>query len=298
MTAPNPRDFPPEAWRLFDQYVHGDIGRREFLDAAARHAGSAAMATAWLAALSPQFALAQQVPPNDARIASERAAFSAPQGHGEVKGLLVRPAGARPAAGWPAVLVVHENRGLNPYIEDVARRLAVAGYVAFAPDALAPLGGYPGNEDEARKLFPQVDQAKARQDFLAAALALQALPGHSGRVGVVGFCYGGGMANWLATQWPALAAAVPFYGGQAPAADAPRIKAPLQLHYAGNDERINAGWPPFEAALKAAGVPHEAHFYPGTQHGFHNDTTPRYDTAAAALAWDRTLAFFARHLRS
>ncbi len=292
------QDFPAEVLRLFDQFVHGDLSRRGFLDAAGRHAGSAAVATAWLAALSPQFALAQQVKPDDVRVSTRRAEFPSAQGHGQVRGLLVQPAAAMPEKGWPAVLVVHENRGLNPYIEDVARRLAVAGYVAFAPDALAPLGGYPGNEDDARKLFTQLDQAKSRQDFLAAALALHGLPQTNHRVGVVGFCYGGGMANWLATQWPELAAAVPYYGGQAPAGDVPRIKAPLQLHYAGNDERINAGWPAYETALLAAGVRHEAHLYPGTQHGFHNDSTPRFDAAAAGLAWQRTLTFFERHLRS
>ncbi len=298
MTRPTARDFPPDVLHLFDQFVHGDLSRRGFLDAAGRLGGSAAVASAWLAALSPQFALAQQVKPDDARIGTRRAEFASPQGYDTVSGLMAQPAGQPPAQGWPSVLVVHENRGLNPYIEDVARRLAVAGYRAFAPDALTPLGGYPGNEDAARTLFSQLDQAKSRLDFLAATQALQALPQGNRRVGVVGFCYGGGMANWLATQWPELAAAVPFYGGQAPVADVPRIQAPLQLHYAGTDERINAGWPAYEAALKAAGVSHEAHLYPGTQHGFHNDTTPRFDAAAATLAWQRTMGFFERHLRT
>ena len=294
---PTANDFHPEVLRLFDQYVHGGLSRRGFLDAATRHAGSVAGAAALLAALSPQFALAQQVKPDDARVSSRRVEYPSPQGTGQVRGLLAVPARPARAGKLPAVLVVHENRGLNPYIEDVARRLALADFIAFAPDALAPLGGYPGDEDKARELFPKLDQPKTRQDFLAAALTLKSLPESNGRVGVVGFCYGGGMANWLATQMPDLAAAVPFYGGQAPVADVPRIKAPLQLHYAGVDERINTGWPPYEAALKAAGVRHEAFFYEGTQHGFHNDTTPRFDRAAAQLAWQRTMAFFETHLR-
>ncbi len=296
MTRLTADDFHPEVLGLFDRYVHGDLSRRGFLDAAARHAGgSAGGAAALLTALSPQFAAAQIVQPDDGRIRTRVAEFGSAQGNGQVKGLLARPAAA--AGRLPTILVVHENRGLNPHIEDIARRLAVANFVAFAPDALAPLGGYPGDKDKARELFPKLDQTKTRADFLAAALALKGLPESNGRVGVVGFCYGGGMVNWLATQWPELAAGVAFYGGQPPAADVPRIKAPLQLHYAGSDERINAGWPPYEAALKTAGVTHEAFFYPGTQHGFNNDTTPRFDSAAAAQAWQRTLAFFDRHLR-
>jgi carboxymethylenebutenolidase len=289
-------DFHPEVLRLFDRYVHGQLSRRGFLQEASAHAGgSAAGAAALLAALSPQFAQAQQVKPDDARIVASRAEFASPQGNGQVKGYLVRPAGVQ--GKLPTVLVVHENRGLNPHIEDIARRLALANIVAFAPDALAPLGGYPGDEDQARDLFGKLDQVKARQDFLAAAQALRALPGGSGRVGAVGFCYGGGMVNWLATQWPELAAGVPFYGGQPPAGDVARIKAPLQLHYAGHDERINAGWPAYEAALKSAGVRFEAFVYAGTQHGFNNDTTPRFDAEAAKLAWGRTLAFFEQNLR-
>ncbi len=291
------QDFHPEVLRLFDQYVHGDLSRRGFIDSAARYAGgTAAGATALLSALSPQFAHAQVVRADDARLQSRVTDFPSLAGNGQVRGLLARP--ARAAGRLPAVLVVHENRGLNPHIEDITRRLALANFLAYAPDALAPLGGYPGDEDRARELFAKVDQAKARADFLAAAQALKALPECNGRVAVVGFCYGGGVANWLATQWPDLAAAVPYYGGQAPAADVPRIKAPLQLHYAGIDERINAGWPAYEAALKAAGVVHEGHFYAGTQHGFNNDTTPRFDSAAAALSWQRTLSFFEKHLRT
>jgi carboxymethylenebutenolidase len=296
MTRLTAQDFHPEVLQLFDRYVHGGLSRRGFIDAAARHAGgSAAGATALLAALSPRFAEAQVVKPDDPRIATRRAEFPSPEGTGTVKGLLAVPTQA--SRRQPAVLVVHENRGLNPHIEDIARRLAVAGFIALAPDALAPLGGYPGDEDKARELFGKVDQPKTRADFLAAAQALKTIPGSNGRVGVVGFCYGGGIANWLATAWPELGAAVPFYGGQPPLADVARIKAPVQLHYAGVDERINAGWPAYEAALKAAGVPHEAFVYAGTQHGFNNDTTPRFDTAAAALAWGRTLAFFEKHLR-
>jgi carboxymethylenebutenolidase len=290
-------DFHLEVLRLFDCYVHGDISRRRFLDATTRHAGgSLAGASALLAALQPRFAQARQVRPDDARLQPGSAEFPSPKGYGQVRGLLVRPAQAR--GPLPAVLVVHENRGLNPHIEDIARRLALADFIAYAPDALAPLGGYPGDQDRAREMFPRLDQVKTRQDFLAAATALKSLPGANGRVGVVGFCYGGGIANWLATQWPELGAAVPFYGGQPPSAEAARIKAPLLLHYAAQDERITGGWPAYEAALQSAGVSYEAHVYAGTQHGFNNDTTPRFDAAAAQLAWQRTLAFFGQHLRS
>jgi len=294
MTRLTAQDFQPEVLQLFDRYVHGDLSRRGFLDQAGRFAGSPAAAAALLAALSPQFAAAQVVAPTDPRIATRRASFDSPQGHGTVHGLLARP--MQPAGKLPAVLVVHENRGLNPHIEDITRRLAVDGFVAFAPDALASYGGYPGNEDDARAAFAKVDQAKARADFVAAARALRTLSESTGKVGVVGFCYGGGMANYLATQLPELAAAVPFYGGQPPAADVPKISAPLLIHYASDDERINAAWPAYEAALKAAGKRYEAHIYPNTQHGFNNDTTPRFDAAAAKLAWERTLAFFRRHL--
>ncbi|MDO9073598.1 MAG: dienelactone hydrolase family protein [Rubrivivax sp.] len=294
MTRLTAQDFQPEVLQLFDRYVHGDLGRRGFLDQAARFAGSPAAAAALLAALSPQFASAQVVAPTDARIATRRASFDSPQGHGLVQGLLARP--MQPVGKRPAVLVVHENRGLNPHIEDITRRLAVDGFLAYAPDMLASYGGYPGDEDKAREAFAKVDQAKARADFIAAAQALRTLPESTGKVGVVGFCYGGGMANYLATQLPELAAAVPFYGGQPPAADVPKISAPLLIHYASDDPRINAGWPDYEAALKAAGKRYEAHVYPNTQHGFNNDTTPRFDAAAAKLAWERTLAVFRQHL--
>lgn len=295
-TAPRLRasDFSPGILRLFDRYVHGDVSRREFLDAAQRLLGSAAAASATLAALSPRFAWAQQVKPDDPRISTRPQRFDSPAGHGTVRGLLAAPAQAR--GPLPTVLVVHENRGLNPHIEDIARRLAVEGFLAFAPDALDSLGGYPGDEDRARELFPKLDPAKVRADFLAAAQAVRALPSSNGRLGVVGFCFGGSIANFLATQLPELQAAVPFYGGQPPVEDVPRIKAELLLHYAGQDERINAGWPRYEAALRAAGVRYEAHVYEGTQHGFNNDTTPRYDARAAALAWERTLALFRARL--
>jgi carboxymethylenebutenolidase len=288
------RDFDPAVLKLFDQYVHGQLSRRGFLDEAARYATAGTTAAGILAALSPSFAGAQQVSPQDARIRTSRIEVPSPQGHGMVKGLLAQPAQPRDKA--VAVLVVHENRGLNPHIEDVARRFAVEGYTAFAPDALAPLGGYPGDEDKARELFPKLDQVRTREDFVAAHGHLVTQAGSASRVGAVGFCYGGTVVNFLATRLPTLAAGVPFYGGQPVAADAARIRSPLLLHYAGDDERINAGWPAYEAALKAAGAAFEAHVYSGVQHGFHNDTTPRYDDAAAKLAWQRTLAFFRRTL--
>jgi carboxymethylenebutenolidase len=282
-------DFPPEVLRLFDQYVHGQIDRRQFLDRAARWAVGGLTAAALLQALSPRFAEAQQVAPDDPRLAAEVLERPSPRGHGTLRGVLVRPAGA--AVRRPSVLVIHENRGLNPHIEDVARRFALAGFNAFAPDALFPLGGYPGDEDRARELFARLDPAKAFEDFVAAVRVLQTLPEGNGRVAAVGFCYGGGVANRLATRLPDLAAAVPFYGN-APAADTVvAIRAPLLIHFAEVDERINAGWPAYEAALREAGVRYEAYVYPGTQHGFHNDTTPRYDAAAAGLAWRRTLDF-------
>jgi carboxymethylenebutenolidase len=288
-------DFDQELLILFDAYVHGDIDRRGFLDQAARFAVGGLTAAGILASLSPDFAIAQVVPQGDARISTERVDFASPNGHGTVKAYVAKPASA--SGKLPAVLVVHENRGLNPHIEDIARRLAVDGYLAFAPDALTPLGGYPGDEDKARTLFGQLDQAKTRQDFIAAAGVLKARPDSSGRVGVVGFCYGGGISHMLATQLSDLAAAVPFYGNHPPVEDAAKVKAPLLIHFAAVDERINAAWPAYEAALKAAGARYTAHQYPGTQHGFNNDTTPRFDAAAAKLSWERTMAFFAQHLR-
>lgn len=289
-------DFHPEVLKLFDQYVHGLTSRRGFLDGAARFAVGTVTAAGFLEALSPDFALAQQVPNDDPRIKADYVEFaSSIEGYGRIRGYLVRPANTG-GSKLPAILVVHENRGLNPHIEDIARRLALDGFIAFAPDALYPLGGYPGDEDKARELFQKLDQNKTRADFVSAAGILKVLPESSGKVGVVGFCYGGGISNYLATRIPDLAAAVPFYGAQPPAEDVKKIKAPLLIHYAEKDERINAGWPQYEEALKAAKVRYEAYVYPGVQHGFNNDTTPRYDEAAAKAAWQRTVDFFKKNL--
>lgn len=295
MTRLTANDFHPEVLKLFDRYVHGLTDRRGFLEGAKKFAAGGVGAGALLEALNPRFAEAEQVAKDDPRIVGKFVEYPSPEGYGTVKGYLVEPAKAQ--GKLPTVLVVHENRGLNPHIEDIARRLALDNFIAFAPDALAPLGGYPGDEDKARELFPKLDQAKTRKDFILAARVLKALPEGNGRVGVVGFCYGGGVANFLATQLPDLAAAVPFYGAQPPAEEVAKIKAALLIHYAGNDDRINAGWPAYEAALKAAGVKYEAFVYPGAQHGFNNDTTPRFDAAAAKLAWSRTIDFFNAHLR-
>lgn len=291
-------DFDPEVLRLFDRYVHGGIDRRSFLDGAAKFATTAGVsATALLAALSPNFARAQQVAPNDPRLQSRTVAFDSPRGYGRASGYLVHPATA--SGPLPAVLVVHENRGLNPHIEDITRRLALADFIAFAPDALFPLGGYPGDEDKARDLFAKLDQTKTVEDFVAAAGFLKSVPGGNGRgIGVVGFCYGGGIVNLLATRLPDLGAGAAFYGAAPPLDKVAAIRAPLLLVFADADERINAMWPPYEAALKAANARFEAVKYPGTQHGFNNDTTPRYDESAAKQAWARTLALFDRTLRS
>jgi carboxymethylenebutenolidase len=289
-------DFDPEVLKLFDQYVHGGISRRGFLDGAGKYAVGGTTAAGLLAALAPDFASAQQVSPADPRLAVSKLAFDSPQGYGKASGYLARPAKA--AGDIPAVLVIHENRGLNPHIEDIARRLALEGYVAFAPDALFALGGYPGDEEKARDLFGKLDQAKVQADFLAAAQLLKTQAGTNGRVGAVGFCFGGGVVNWLATQWPDLNAGVPFYGVAPRLDQVGRIRAPLLLHFAGNDQRVNATWTPYEAALREAHVKYEAFVYPGVEHGFNNDTTPRYDASAATLAWQRTLAFFAQTLRA
>jgi carboxymethylenebutenolidase len=288
-------DFSPDVLTSFDLYVHGEIDRRGFLDRAARLGLGAAGAAATLDALNPRFAEAEQVKKEDPRIVGLTVEYPSPDGNGTVKGYLVKP--AKFTGKLPVVLVVHENRGLNPHIEDIARRLALDNFIAFAPDALAPLGGYPGDEDKARELFQKLDQEKTRKDFIAAAAALKTLRDGNGKVGVIGFCYGGGISNFLATRISDLGAAVPFYGGQPKAEDVKNIKAPLQLHYAGNDDRINAGWPAYEAALKEAKISYEAFVYPGVQHGFNNDTTPRYDEAAAKLAWGRAIDFFNAHLR-
>ena len=298
MTTP-PRktasDFDPEVLRLFDQYVHGLIDRRGFLSGAARFAVGATAAAGLLAALSPQFAAAQQVKPDDKRLSAKYVEFPSPQGYGTTRGYLARPAKAH--GKLPVVLVVHENRGLNPHIEDITRRLALDNFIAFAPDALFPLGGYPGDEDKARAEFAKLDQTKTRQDFLAAAQMLHHIEGSNRRMGVVGFCYGGGMSNFLATQLPDLLAAAPFYGSAPPLEDVPKIKAEMLIVLAANDERINAGWPAYETALKQAGVHYTLYQPEGTQHGFNNDTTPRYDEKAAKEAWKRTLALFERTLR-
>jgi len=289
-------DFDPEVLRLFDKYVHGGIDRRGFLDGAAKFATAGGVtAVGLLEALSPRFAQAQKVPPTDPRIKVETLEFDSPQGYGKARGYLAKPAHA--AGKLPTVLVVHENRGLNPHIEDIARRLALDDFVAFAPDALFPLGGYPGDEDKARDLFAQLDEAKTIEDFVAAARFLRARPEGNGKLGVVGFCYGGGVVNVLAERLPDLNAGVPFYGMAPPLDKVASIKAPLLLFFAENDDRINGAWPPYEAALKAGKVKYEAFKYPGTQHGFNNDTTPRYDEAAAKQAWQRTVAMFNANLR-
>ena len=290
------QDFDQELLILFDAYVHGAIDRRGFLAGAQKFAIGGLTAVGLLAALSPDFAIGQVVPKDDRRIKTETLTYASPNGSGSMRGYLARP--ANEAGRLPGVLVVHENRGLNPHIEDIARRLALDGYMAFAPDALTPLGGYPGDEDKARALFPQLDQAKTREDFVTAANLLKARADCTGKVGVVGFCYGGGMAHTLAVRLPDLAAAVPFYGNHPAAEDAAKVKAPLLIHFAGVDERINAAWPAYEAALKAAGARYTAHQYAGTQHGFNNDTTPRFDAPAAKLAWERTMAFFNQALKA
>jgi carboxymethylenebutenolidase len=292
---PTARDFDPEVLRLFDQYVHGDIDRRGFLSGTARIAGGMAAASGLLTMLAPQFAAAQQVKPDDPRIATSHLDFDSPDGYGKARGYLAKP--ARAEGKLPIVLVIHENRGLNPHIEDVARRFALANYIAFAPDALFPLGGYPGDEDKARAEFAKLDQAKSKQDFLAAARTAKKLDGGNGRLGVVGFCWGGGMSHWLATQVSDLDAAAPFYGPAPASEEAKKVKADLLVVLAETDERVNATWPPYEAALKAAKVDYAVYQPAGTQHGFHNDTTPRYDAAAAQEAWKRTLALFERTLR-
>lgn len=289
-------DFPPELLNLFDGYVHGAISRREFLDRAQTFAVGGLTAAALLDMLKPNYAWAVQVPENDRRIKSDYAYIASPRGNGTVNAYLAykNTEGKR-----PGVLVVHENRGLNPYIEDVARRLALADFIALAPDGLSSVGGYPDDDEKGAELFMKVDAAKMREDFQAAAMWLKTSPSCTGKIGIVGFCFGGGMANQLAVRMGSdLAAAVAFYGGQPGAADAARIKAPLLAHYAELDTRITSGWPAFDAALAAARVPHEGYVYAGANHGFHNDTTPRYDETAARLAWQRTLDWLNKYLKS
>jgi len=288
-------DFPQELLNLFDRYVHGELPRRDFLESAQKFATGAMTVTALFEALRPNYAWAQQVAKDDPRIATESATVPSPQGNGSIKGYLARPSKA--SGKRPGVLVVHENRGLNPYIEDVARRVATSNFIAFAPDGLTSVGGYPGDDEKGGAAFQKVDRAKMTEDFIAAARWLKARPDCSGRIGVVGFCFGGGIANTLAVRMGEdLHAAVPFYGGQPPAADAAKIKAPLLLHYASLDTRITGNWPAFEEALKANHVTYTAYIYEGANHGFHNDTTPRYDEKAAKLAWQRTLDFFNKYL--
>lgn len=289
-------DFPQGLLDLFDLYVHGDIDRRSFLEGAQKYATGAVTAAMLWESLRPNYAWAQQVPPDDPRIRAERVDVESPQGNGRIRCYLVRPAKAQ--GRLPGVVVIHENRGLNPYIEDVARRLAAEGFLALAPDGLTSAGGYPGDDEKGVQLFREVDRQKLNEDFIAAARWLRKHPECTGRIGAVGFCYGGGVANMLAVRLgEELAAAVPFYGGQPPAAEVPKIRAALMLHYAGLDKRVNEGWPAYEAALKEHGKPYQVFFYENTNHGFHNDTTPRYDEAAAKLAWQRTVAFFREKLR-
>ena len=298
MARKTAHDFDQELLILFDAYVHGVIDRRTFLDRAGKFAVGGVTAAMLLDQLSPKFLEAQQVPSDDVRIAAEYLEYDSPNGNGQMRGYFSAPAAAGGAGRLPGILVIHENRGLNPHIEDIARRLAVDNFVAFAPDALFPLGGYPGDEDRARQLFPQLDQAKTREDFVAAAGFLRGRPQCTGRIGAVGFCYGGGMVNYLATRLGTdLSAGVPYYGSSPNVEDVAKIRCPLLIQSAENDPRINESWPGYEQALQAAGVSYQRHLYPGTQHGFNNDTTPRYDAAAAKLSWERTIAFFNQHVR-
>jgi carboxymethylenebutenolidase len=288
-------DYPQELLNVFDRYVHGDIARREFLEEARKYAVGGLTATAIWESLRPNYAFAQQVAKDDPRLRTEYTTVASPQGNGTINGYYARP--AKTSGKLPGVLVIHENRGLNPYIEDVARRLAAANFLAFAPDGLTSIGGYPGDEEKAVNIFKTVDPKKMFEDFVASASWLKARPECTGKIGAVGFCFGGTTVNSLAVRLPDLGAAVPFYGGQPTAEDTAKIKAPLLLHYAALDTRITGAWPAYEQALKANHVTYTAYIYDGTNHGFHNDTTPRYDEAAAKLAWSRTLAFFNENVR-
>lgn len=288
------KDFDQGLLDLYDFYAHGKISKREFLDRAGKFAVGGMTALALLNMLSPQYALAQQVALDDADISASFINYPSPNGHGTVRGYLVKPTGV--TGTLPAVMVVHENRGLNPYIEDVARRVAKAGFMALAPDGLSSVGGYPGNDDDGRALQRTIDTTKLMNDFFAGFEHLIGSSESTGKVGVVGFCYGGGVCNALAVAYPELSASVPFYGRQPSSEDVPKIQAPLLLHYAELDTRINAGWPAYETALKENNKTFTAHIYPGVNHGFHNDTTPRYDQDSAELAWTRTIEFFSKHL--
>jgi len=288
-------DYPQELLTIFDRYVHGEISRRAFLDAAAKYAVGGTTAMAIWESLRPNYAWAEQVAKDDSRLKTGYETVPSPQGNGSIRGYLARPA---KAGKLPAVLVIHENRGLNPYIEDVARRLAIANFMAFAPDGLTSVGEYPRDDEKGAVLFTKVDENKMIQDFLASAEWLKSRSDSTGKLGAVGFCFGGRMVNTLATRLPDLSAAVPFYGTQPTAEDAAKIKSPLLLHYASLDTRITSGWPAYEQALKANHVTYTGYVYEGANHGFHNDTTPRYDEPAAKLAWQRTLDFFNKYLRS
>ncbi len=289
-------DYPQELLNLFDTYVHGGIDRRTFLEGAQKFATVALTATAIFESLRPNYAWAEQVPKTDSRIKTEYVMVPSPLGNKTTKGYLVRPAKA--TGKLPGILVIHENRGLNPYIEDVARRLGTENFITFAPDGLTSVGGYPGDDEKGGELFRTVDKAKMNEDFIAAAKWLKSRPDCMGKIGAVGFCFGGGVVNMLAVRLGTdLAAGVPFYGGQPSAEDAAKVKSPLLLQYAGLDTRINAGWPAYEAALKEHKVPYTAYIYEGANHGFHNDTTPRYDEKSARLAWKRTLDFFNKNVR-
>jgi carboxymethylenebutenolidase len=291
-------EFPQELLDLYHEYQHGEINRRAFLDRAGKYAVGGLTAVGLFEMLRPNYAWAQQVPPADSRIVTETATVPSPAGNGSIRGHFVRPANASATAKVPAVLVIHENRGLNPYIEDVARRFGTENFLAFAPDGLTSVGGYPGDDERGGQLFGQVDRPKMIEDFVAAANWLKTRPESTGKVGAVGFCFGGGVASTLAVRLPDLGAAVSFYGGPPPAAEVAKIKAPVLVHHGERDTRLVGTWPEYDAALTAAGVTHEGHIYPGAQHGFHNDTTPRYDEAAAKLAWQRTVDWFNRHLRA
>ena len=290
------KDLNPELWKIFDEYVHGFIDRRGFMDRAAKYVAAPMTAAIALDLMNPDFAAAQQVKPDDKRIKTEWVEIDSPKGYGKIKAYVAKPANA--TGKLPGVLVIHENRGLNPHIEDIARRLAIDNFLAVAPDALTPLGGYPKEgEDKARELFPKLDQAKTREDFLSATQYLRTRSDCTGKIGAVGFCYGGGVVNFLATRVPELAAGVPFYGGPPAPEDVKNIKAAMLIQHGALDERLAAGWPAYEAALKAANVPHEGYIYAGAQHGFNNDTTDRFNPEAAKLAWDRTIAHFNKYLR-
>lgn len=294
MTRLTAKDFPQELLDYYDYYAHGKISKREFLNLAARYAAGGVTALMLFNMLKPNYALAEQVKFTDPDILSEYITYPSPNGHGEVRGYLVKPAKA--TAKTPAVVVVHENRGLNPYIEDVARRVAKAGYIALAPDGLSSVGGYPGNDDEGKVLQQKVDPTRLMNDFFAAIEFMKNHPEATGKVGITGFCYGGGVSNVAAVAYPELECAVPFYGRQPRVEDVPKISAPLLLHYAELDKNINEGWPAYEAALKSNNKVYEAYIYPDVNHGFHNDSTPRYDQPAAELAWSRTLSWFKKYL--